>query len=131
MIDQGAAIRRGRRIRPADSEEAKASLKVSYLTDRSLGKGRILSLSSRGCVVEGDVPLPAGCCLHLLIPQFPGTDAAVPISWAIVRWSEGTRFAAEFLSMPRSQRERLDEFVELVKVSGSSNLDFQPSDFNR
>ena len=52
MNGQEVAISRGRRIRPAKSQETKDSLRVSYLTDRALGKGRILSLSARGCIVE-------------------------------------------------------------------------------
>lgn len=112
MNGQEVAISRGRRIRPAKSQETKDSLRVSYLTDRALGKGRILSLSARGCIVEGDVPLPVGCWVHLFFPEFSGTDAAFVISWAIVRSTEGRRFSAKFLSMPASQWKQLGEIVE-------------------
>jgi hypothetical protein len=86
-------------------------LRISYLTDRVLGKGRILSMAATCCVVEGDVPLPVGCWVHLFFPEFPGMDAALPISWAIVRLTEGSRFTAEFLSMPASQLKQLDEYA--------------------
>jgi PilZ domain len=93
------------------SQAAGETLRISYLTDRALGKGRILALSRSGCVVEGDVLLTVGCWVHLFFPEFPGKDAAFSISWAIVRLTEGNRFTADFLSMPESQWKQLDEYI--------------------
>jgi hypothetical protein len=111
MNGQDVAIKRGRRIRPIGCQAAGDELRISYLTDRALGKGHILSLSRNGCIVEGDVPLTVGCWVHLFFPEFPGTDAAFPISWAIVRLTEGNRFTADFLSMPASKWKQLNEYT--------------------
>ncbi len=83
----------------------------SFASGKMLGgEGTVTDLSSRGCRVSADAPVPAKTVLEMHLHL---EDAAEPIKIpeAVVRWSEGNDFGLEFREMDPKSFDRLRRVI--------------------
>jgi PilZ domain len=86
-------------------------LKVPVLfTGSHTGEGRVLDLTIPGCLIESPVKVEKGRSLQLKL-FLPGLRSPFTVTLAVVRWTKGTQFGAEFIKMDEAQRLILNHFM--------------------
>lgn len=74
------------------------------------GEGKVLDLSTSGCLAESEVSVTPGMefQLSLFLPDHPWP---LRVETAVVRWTHGRSFELEFVTLRPAQRERLRAIV--------------------
>lgn len=104
-------------------------LLASFTVDNTEGRkdGFTMDLSPHGCCLSVKAPLPVWSGLSLLL-RLPDDDASIAVERAEVRWSMGNRCGIEFLSMSRTNQDRLRRYlVEYEALHRDDQLSY-PSD---
>jgi len=83
---------------------------VIFLVDGHVEEGQIMNLTTPGCLIESGVPVQTGQPLQLEL-YLSGLKCPLSVTLAIVRWSEGKRFAVEFIGMHQSHQRILKAFL--------------------
>ena len=83
---------------------------VVFSNSELSGKGRVLDLSTPGCLIESPKTMAKGQYLELHI-ALPGHSSPFTVKLAAVRWAKGTRFGLEFIKMGRPEQETLNAFM--------------------
>lgn len=97
-------------MKPRYKERIPLKSTVIFTVGSQLGQGRVLDLTSPGCLIESPVAVQKGQSLQLKM-FLPGLNVPLSITLGIVRWTKGTRFGVEFIKMDESQRRILDRFM--------------------
>jgi PilZ domain-containing protein len=83
---------------------------VVVTTGTQVGEGRILDLTTPGCLIESPLAVQKAQPLHLEM-FLPGIASPLIVTLAVIRWTEGNRFGAEFIKMHTSQQQILQRFM--------------------
>ncbi len=75
------------------------------------GEGTVTELSSRGCRVSADTPVPAKTILEMHL-HLEDDQAPIKIPEAVVRWSEGIEFGLEFKDIEPQSFDRLRRVIQ-------------------
>jgi len=86
------------------------SCSVVVTTDTQIGAGHIVDLTSPGCLIESPLAVQKAQPLHLDM-FLPGIASPLIVTLAVIRWTEGNRFGAEFIKMHTSQQRILQRFM--------------------
>jgi hypothetical protein len=97
------------------------NIPVTFRGEQHSGKGRLTTLSIRGCCLETDSRLEHRERVSLVIP-LPGVHPPVEIGTAVVRAALGKRFGLEFLEIHSLDDERLRSHIETLIVTGPGEL---------
>ena len=99
-------------------ERIALSSAVTFRTDSHFGEGRLLDITSPGCLIESSVAVQKGQSLHLTI-FLQGLESPLLIPLGVVRWTKGTQFGVEFIKMDEVNRLALDRYIaQHLVVSG-------------
>jgi hypothetical protein len=74
------------------------------------GEGRVLNLSTNGCLVEAPIRIKPGDQLQLRL-FLPDSDQSLCVSLAVVHWAQASRFGIEFLKVDEKYRSRLNKLI--------------------
>jgi hypothetical protein len=97
---------------------------VVVTTGTQVGAGYILDLTLPGCLIESPLAVQKAQSLHLEM-FLPGIASPLIVTLAVIRWTEGNRFGAEFIKMHQSQQRILRRFmVEQGSDSSTSKVAF-------
>jgi hypothetical protein len=96
---------------------------VMFSNDEHCGYGHVVDLTAPGCQIDSTEKVTRGEYLELRI-LLPGQTALFTVRLAVVRWTKGTRFGAEFIRMDKSEQQTLDAFMaeHLPPVTSSKHL---------
>jgi hypothetical protein len=83
---------------------------VSFCNGELSGQGRLLDLTTPGCLVESPQKVLKGQYFQLQI-SLPDLKSHLSVKLAAVRWSEGGRFGLEFIKMDEAEQQTLDAFM--------------------
>ncbi len=83
---------------------------IFFVSDDSVGKGRVTNLSISGCTVETDQPVEKGAYLTLRF-QLPGQNQPLESDLAAVRWARGRQLGLEFIRLSSETQERLHHLM--------------------
>lgn len=84
----------------------------SFSSQKMLGgEGTVTDLSSRGCRVSADTPVPNKAVLEIHI-HLEDDQPPIKISEAVVRWSEGSVFGLEFREIEPQSFDRLRRAIQ-------------------
>ena len=86
------------------------SCPVVVTTGTQVGAGHILDLTLPGCLIESPLAVQKAQPLHLEM-FLPGIASPLIVTLAVIRWTEGNRFGAEFIKMHTSQQRMLQRFM--------------------
>lgn len=83
---------------------------VDFVLDGKAGQGVIFNLSRIGCAIESEFNAISGdpVSLNIAVPSQP---TPVSIDLGKVRWATRREVGVEFLVVPASSQQRLDEFL--------------------
>ena len=96
-------------------------LPVMFKGEQHTGKGRITTISIRGCCLETDTRLHHGATVSLSL-HLPGFHSPIEIERAVVRAALGMRFGLEFLEIDSLDDEQLRSHIETLIVTGPGEL---------
>lgn len=102
---------------------------VTFTMGSQTGKGRILDLTSPGCLIESSVAVQKGQSLQLNIFLLPGLESPLSILLGVVRWTNGKQFGVEFIKMDEQNRLTLNRLMAqhlapLASPKSTDLLDF-------
>jgi hypothetical protein len=83
---------------------------VAFFIGSQIGQGRVLDITSPGCLIESSEVVKKGDYLGLEI-GFSGFKSPLLVMVAAVRWTKGGQFGVEFIKMAEAERYRLDQFM--------------------
>ena len=83
---------------------------VTFTTGSQIGEGRLLDLTSPGCLIESSVAVPKGQSLQLNM-FLPGLESPLSILLGVVRWTNGKHFGVELIKMDEPNRLVLNRFM--------------------
>ena len=83
---------------------------VTLTTGSQIGEGRLLDLTSPGCLIESSVAVQKGQSLQLRM-FLPGLESPLSILLGVVRWTNGKQFGVEFIKMDEPNRLVLNRFM--------------------
>jgi hypothetical protein len=86
------------------------SCPVVVTTDTQVGAGYIVDLTIPGCLIESPLAVQKAQPLHLEV-FLPGIASPLIVTLAVIRWTAGNRFGAEFIKMHTSQQRILQGFM--------------------
>lgn len=75
------------------------------------GEGTVTELSSRGCRVCAEAPVPAKTILEMHL-NVEDDEAPIKIPEAVVRWSEGNEFGLEFRDIDPKSFDRMRKVIQ-------------------
>ena len=101
-MGDGGEQRRGERI--------PVYVPVLFEGEGRTGQGSTVNVSTWGCAVDSQVPMPAGLYIGVSF-SLPDHRAPLQVELAAVRWSRRNQFGMEFLSISKENRSRLQEFL--------------------
>ena len=105
---------------PVSAVECRSSVRIALpcsiivATGVQTGEGRVLNLSTSGCLVEAPILIKAGDYLQMRL-FLPHTDLSMCVSVAVVQWALGFRFGVEFIEVDEKHRTRLNHFLTTGK----------------
>ncbi|MGA6829142.1 PilZ domain-containing protein [Nitrospira sp. NS4] len=104
-------------------------LLASFTVGNTEGRedGFTMDLSPRGCCLSVKEPLPLWRSLSLVLRP-PDDDATIAIERAEVRWAMGNRCGIEFLSMSRTNQDRLRRYLVEYEALHRDDQFSSPSD---
>ena len=82
-----------------------------YANNDLIGKGTVLTISARECVVTGTMPVAEGMLLKVWISPAQRNDALY-VKAASVVWARQNEFGLEMLQVDAQDQEWLTRFVE-------------------
>ena len=97
-------------MKPRYRERIRLKIPVTFMTGSHVGEGRVLDLTTPGCLIESPVAAQAGQSLQLKM-LLPGLKAPFMVTLGIVRWTNGQQFGVEFVKMEESQQLMLKRFM--------------------
>ena len=100
--DDAGEQRRGQRV--------PVYVPVMFEGEGRTGQGSTVNVSTWGCAVESQVPMPPGLYVGVSF-SLPDHRAPLQVELAAVRWSRRNLFGMEFLSISKENRNRLEEFL--------------------
>lgn len=84
---------------------------VVFTSGSQTGEGRVLDVTSPGCLVESaGIAVPKGQSLQLKI-SLPGHKVPLMVTLGVVRWTKGNQFGVEFIKMDQPNRLALNRFM--------------------
>ena len=84
---------------------------VLFVSDDSVGKGRVTNLSVSGCTIETAHPVERGAYLTLRF-QLPGQGQPLESDLAAVRWVHGRQLGLEFIRLSSDTQARLRHLID-------------------
>jgi len=78
-------------MKPRYKERIALRSLVTFTMGSQTGEGRVLDLTSPGCLIESSVAVQKGQSLQLL----PGLESPLSILLGVVRWTDGNQFGVE------------------------------------
>ena len=92
------------------SRRIPVSCSVVFAKAGRIGEGRVIDVSSPGCLVESLVPFHVGESVRLRL-FLPDHQAPLNVLLAVVRRVEGRLVALEFIRTSQSDQIRLSRFI--------------------
>lgn len=93
-----------------EHERLPVNFAVTFASHGVVGKGSVADISMSGCTIQTGTQLLAGNIIHLSL-HISNELPAVTVDAAVVRNARLNRVGLEFLTFPRSERERLQAFI--------------------
>ncbi|MFQ5992618.1 MAG: PilZ domain-containing protein [Nitrospiraceae bacterium] len=87
---------------------------ISFAGDNITGTGTVMNVSLGGWKIVGNQDVPQGAYLEMRV-GLPDNDPPMKVELAVVRWSKGREFGAEYLRMDADQKKRLRQFVQTLQ----------------
>ena len=97
-------------MKPRYKERIPLKSTVMFTVGLQIGQGRLLDLTSPGCLIDSPVMVQKGQSVHLKM-VLPGLKSPLSVTLGVVRWVNGTQFGVEFIKMDESQRRILNRFM--------------------
>jgi hypothetical protein len=97
-------------MKPRYKERIALRSRVTFTLGSHSGEGRLLDLTSPGCLIESSVAIQKGQSLQLIM-FLPGLKSPLTIMLGVVRWTNGQRFGVEFIKMDETNRLGLNQFM--------------------
>ena len=97
-------------MKPRYKERVILHASVVFSLGPTIGEGRVLDLTSPGCLIESPVAVKKGNYIHLKM-FLPGLKSPLTVKLGAVRWAKGTMFGVEFLQMEKSEQQVLNAFL--------------------
>ena len=91
-------------MKPRYKERIALRSLVTLTMGSQTGEGRVLNLTSPGCLIERSVAVQKGQSLQLQIFLLPGLESPLSILLGVVRWTDGNQCGVEFIKMDESNR---------------------------
>lgn len=86
---------------------------VTFTNGSQTGEGRVLDLTSPGCLIESaGIAVSKGQSLQLKL-SLPGHKFPLKVALGVVRWTKGRQFGVEFIRMDQASRITLNRFMAL------------------
>jgi hypothetical protein len=79
------------------------------------GEGTLVDLSIRGCRIESPTDVQPGVSLEVRIAAMEH-EPPIKIQQALVRWTRGRQFGAEFVTMAPEEWARLQHTVKQIEM---------------
>ena len=92
---------------------------VRFAMGTQVGEGRVLDLTSPGCLIESPVAVPEKQSLQLEM-FLPGLKSPFSVMLGVVRWTKGKHFGVEFIKIHESQRLIFDRFMAQRSSAGAT-----------
>ncbi len=93
---------------------------VTFRGEHSRGNGTVTTLSIQGCTIDTESRLQHGAVLSLTM-HIPALKFRIELE-AVVKRALGRRFGLEFLKMDSVDKERLQNHIETLIVTGPNEL---------
>ena len=98
-------------MKPRYKERIPLTCPVTFTTGSQTGEGRVLDVTSPGCLIESaGIAVPKGQSLQLKL-SLPGLKVPLMVTLGIVRWTNGNQFGVEFIKMDEANRIALNRFM--------------------
>lgn len=98
-------------MKPRYKERLRLEGQVVFTNGSQAGKGRLLDLTSPGCLIESaGIAVPKGQSLQLTI-WLHGQPHPLKVTLAVVRWTNGNQFGVEFIKMDEANRLALNRMM--------------------
>ena len=102
-------------VKTGDAEQRRGQrvpvyVPVTFEGEGRTGQGSTVNVSTWGCAVDSQVPMPAGLYVGVSF-SLPDHRAPLQVELAAVRWSRRNQFGMEFLSISKENRNRLEAFL--------------------
>ena len=97
-------------MKPRYRERIALRTPVIFSTGTLVGEGRVLDLTTPGCLIESPVTVHKAQSLQLKM-YLPGYKTPFTVSLCVVRWTNGKQFGVEFIKMEESQQLVLRRFM--------------------
>jgi hypothetical protein len=97
-------------MKPRYKERIALSSVVTFRTGSQIGEGRLLDITSPGCLIESSVAVQKGQSLHLTI-FLRELESPLLIMLGVVRWTKGKQFGVEFIKMDELNRLAFDRYM--------------------
>jgi PilZ domain len=91
-------------------ERIRLKATVNFTNGSRTGEGRVLDLTSPGCLIESSITFQKGQSLQLKI-SLPGHKLPLMVKLGVVRWTNGKQFGVEFIKMDESHRIALNRYM--------------------
>ena len=115
-------------------ERIRLDAAVNFTNGSRIGDGRVLDLTSPGCLIESSIGVQKGQSLQLKI-SLPGQKRPLMVRLAVVRWTNGKQFGVEFIKMDESHRVALNRYMAehlpaLARMGSTTNSFSEPAGSN-
>ena len=97
-------------MKPRYKDRIRLKCSVTFTTGLQTGEGRVLDLTSPGCLIESAVAVQKDQSVQLKM-SLPGVKSPFIVTLGVVRWSRGNQFGVEFIKMDEANRVVLDRFM--------------------
>lgn len=88
---------------------------IIFAGETVMGEGRVIDVSSPGCLMESSQPVRSGDYLRLKL-FLPDGRSAISIPLAVVRWVKNNQFGVEFIRTSEVDEFRIKRFVRLHQL---------------
>ena len=122
-------------MKPRYKERIRIKGKAVFSNGSHTGEGRVLDLTSPGCLIESaGIAVPKGQSLQLNI-SLHGEKRPLMVTLGVVRWTNGRLFGVEFIKMDEANRLVLNYFVsqhllDLARVGSATTAFSEPGGRN-
>ena len=107
---------------PRYKERFQLQGQVVFTNGAQTGEGRVLNLTSPGCLIESaGIAISTGQSLQLNI-SLHGQSNPLVVTLGMVRWSKGAQFGVEFIKMDGANRLHLNRLLAQARIRTTGNL---------